>query len=355
MDPKERKEIIVGPAIVAVANAARAFDAPVRYPLILKNFTLDVSNLMVSSRSIFIVLIEHIVGTVIMSILLASKKTRQRFYEQFQSFERRDWLSFFLVSMGSGLGLYFFMLALAYGNPTVAILLQKSQPLITLLFAMLIIHERPTKFYYLALIASLVGIYFMVFESFGQESSNQLLAAIFSLIAAVFWGSNTVWGRILTEKVDYWNLTALRYVGGTILLIGFNFLVGAYTSQNFTLLSETINTFWVPWPRELLSADFQILMNALIAIILVTIFTGGIIPLSLYYFGLRWSRASVGGLAELAFPLLAIFVNFIFLGFGLTDYQIIGAIILLTVVSVMSYVNRKEFEKEEVSTSIESG
>ncbi|MFX0120272.1 MAG: DMT family transporter [Promethearchaeota archaeon] len=355
MDPKERKEIIVGPAIVAVANAARAFDAPVRYPLILKNFTLDVSNPMVSSRSIFIVLIEHIVGTVIMSILLASKKTRQRFYEQFQSFERRDWLSFFLVSMGSGLGLYFFMLALAYGNPTVAILLQKSQPLITLLFAMLIIHERPTKFYYLALIASLVGIYFMVFESFGQESSNQLLAAIFSLIAAVFWGSNTVWGRILTEKVDYWNLTALRYVGGTILLIGFNFLVGAYTSQNFTLLSETINTFWVPWPRELLSADFQILMNALIAIILVTIFTGGIIPLSLYYFGLRWSRASVGGLAELAFPLLAIFVNFIFLGFGLTDYQIIGAIILLTVVSVMSYVNRKEFEKEEVSTSIESG
>ena len=102
----------------------------------------------------------------------------------------------------------------------------------------------------------------------------------------------------------------------------------------------------MPWPRELLPFDFLIPINGFIAIILVTIFTGGVIPLSLYYFGLRWSRASVGGLAELAFPLLAIFVNFIFLGFALTEWQVIGSVILLTVVSVMSYVNRKEYEKE---------
>ncbi len=355
MSPEKRKEVLIGPAVVAAANATRAFDAPVRYPLILKNFTLQVTDPLVSSRSAFIVLIEHIVGAIIVAILLFSRKAHQRLYQQLLSFDRRDWLSFVLVSMGSGLGLYFFMLALAYGNPTIAILLQKSQPLITLAFAMMIMREKPTKFYYLALVASLVGIYFMVFKSFGQGSSNDLLAALFSLIAAGFWGSNTVWGRILTDKVDYWNLTTLRYIGGTIILVGFNLIVGAYTNQNFALLNETINTFWVPWPRELLSSDFQILMNGLIAIILVTIFTGGIIPLSLYYFGLRWSRASVGGLAELAFPLLAIFVNFIFLGFELTGWQIVGAIILLTVVSAMSYVNRKEYEQKQQSNSIESG
>ena len=355
MDTERRKEVLIGPAVVAAANATRAFDAPVRYPLILKNFTLQVNDPLVSSRSAFIVLIEHIVGTIIVAILLFSRKAHQRLYQQLLSFDRRDWLSFVLVSMGSGLGLYFFMLALAYGNPTIAILLQKSQPLITLAFAMMIMREKPTKFYYLALIASLVGIYFMVFELFGEGSSNELLAALFSLIAAGFWGSNTVWGRILTDKVDYWNLTTLRYIGGTIILVGFNLIVGAYTNQNFALLNETINTFWVPWPRELLSSDFQILMNGLIAIILVTIFTGGIIPLSLYYFGLRWSRASVGGLAELAFPLLAIFVNFIFLGFELTGWQIVGAIILLTVVSAMSYVNRKEYEQKQQRNSLESG
>ncbi len=350
MDVKRRKEVIVGPAVVAVANATRAFDAPVRYPLILKNFTLNLADPLVSSRSAFIVLIEHIVGTILVAILLFSRKAHRRLYQQLQSFDRRDWLSFVLVSMGSGLGLYFFMLALAFGSPTIAILLQKSQPLITLAFAIVIMRERPSRFYYLALIASLVGIYFMVFEQFGKGSSNELLAALFSLIAAGFWGSNTVWGRILTDKVDYWNLTTLRYIGGTIILIGFNLIIGAYTAPNFAVLGETINTFWVPWPRELLPFDFLIPINGFIAIILVTIFTGGVIPLSLYYFGLRWSRASVGGLAELAFPLLAIFVNFIFLGDVITGWQAIGAIILLTVVSVMSYVNRREYEKEQAST-----
>ena len=358
MDPERRKEVLIGPAVVAAANATRAFDAPVRYPLILKNFSLQVADQLVSSRSAFIVLIEHIVGTIIVAILLFSRKAHQRLYQQLLSFDRREWLSFVLVSMGSGLGLYFFMLALAYGNPTIAILLQKSQPLITLAFAMMIMREKPTKFYFLALVASLVGIYFMVFESFGGESSNELLAALFSLIAAGFWGSNTVWGRILTDKVDYWNLTTLRYIGGTIILVGFNLIVGAYTTENFNIFGENIKTFWVPpffGPRDFLPADFQILINGLVAIILVTIFTGGVIPLSLYYFGLRWSRASVGGLAELAFPLLAIFVNFIFLGFELTEWQIVGAIILLAVVSVLSYVNRKEYEQEKPSSSLESG
>lgn len=360
MDPERRKEVLIGPAVVAAANATRALDAPVRYALTLKNFSLQFSDPLVSSRSAFIVLIEHIVGTIIVVILLFSRKAHQRLYQQIRSFDRREWLSFVLVSMGSGLGLYFFMLALAYGNPTIAILLQKSQPLITLAFAMMIMREKPTKFYYFALVASLVGIYFMVFESFGQGSPNDLLAAIFSLIAAVFWGSNTVWGRILTDKVDYWNLTTLRYIGGTIILVGFNLVVGGYTTENLNIFGENIKTFWVPVspffrPRDFLPADFQILMNGLVAIILVTIFTGGIIPLSLYYFGLRWSRASVGGLAELAFPLLAIFVNFIFLGFELTVWQIIGAIILLTVVSVMSYVNSKEYEQEKLSSSLESG
>ena len=115
-----------------------------------------------------------------------------------------------------------------------------------------------------------------------------------------------------------------------------NLLVGAYSPANFGVLSETIYTFG--W-------DFNIPVNGFLAIALVTIFTGGIIPLSLYYFGLRWSRASVGGIAELAFPILAIFVNDFFLGFGLTLIQIIGAIILFGVVSLMSYINRIEYEK----------
>ncbi len=354
MDPKERKEVIVGPAIVASANAMRALDAPVRYPLVLKNFSITVNDLQVSSRSAFIVLIEHIIGTIIVTILLFSRNAQQRLYSQLKEFNRKDWLSFFLVSVGSGLGLYFFMLALAYGNPTIAILLQKSQPLITLAFAMIIMNERPSRLYYLTFIISLIGIYFMIIESLGAGSSNELLAALFSLIAALFWGSNTVWGRILTEKVDYWNLTTLRYIGGSIILIVFNLIIAAYSQANFGILGELIHTFGADTPFLDSPVDLGIMMTGLIAIIFVTIFTGGIIPLALYYFGLRWSKASVGGLAELAFPILAIFVNFIFLGFGLTELQLIGAVILFGVVSAMTYINKLEHEKEKAATKTET-
>lgn len=342
MDPQERKEVIVGPAIVAGANAMRAFDAPVRYPLVLKNNELvDPTTwipdpVLVPSRSIFIVLIEHLIGTLLVILLLFTRKAQRTLKKQLQSFDKRDWLSFFLVSVGSGMGLYFFMIAFSHGNPTVAILLQKSQPLITLLFAMIVLQERPSKLFYLILAIAIFGIFLMVVESFGQTATNELIAVFFSLVAAVFWGSNTVWGRILTEKVDYWNLTTLRYIGGSAILIVTNLLVGAYSSDNFGILSETIYTF---------GFDYNIPINGFVAIALVTIFTGGVIPLALYYFGLRWSRASVGGIAELAFPILAIFVNYFFLGWGLTDIQIIGAIILFGVVSLMSYVNRLEYEK----------
>ncbi|MHA1978397.1 MAG: DMT family transporter [Candidatus Hodarchaeales archaeon] len=335
MDPQEQKELILGPAIVAGANAMRAFDAPVRYPLVLTNTS------SVSSRSIFIVLIEHLIGTLLVTILLFSRKANKLLLSQLRSFNKRDWLSLVGVSLGSGLGLYFFMLAFGYGNPTVAILLQKSQPLITLFFAMVLLQERPTKIFYISLIIAFFGIYLMVVESFGAESSDALLAALFSLVAAIFWGSNTVWGRILTDKVDYWNLTTLRYIGGSVILIGTNLIVGAYTPENFEVLSSTLSTFGFA----------EIPINGFLAIALVTIFTGGILPLSLYYFGLRWSRASVGGVAELAFPVLAIFVNFFFFGWGISELQLVGAIILFAVVSVMAYVNKVEHVKAQETVS----
>ncbi|GAH27377.1 unnamed protein product [marine sediment metagenome] len=79
------------------------------------------------------------------------------------------------------------------------------------------------------------------------------------------------------------------------------------------------------------------------------VLTGGVLPLVLYYFGLKRSKATIAGLAELAFPLLAIFVNYFFLGYGLTTLQIIGAGILLVTVSMLSYINTKENEKARMA------
>ncbi|MHA2226940.1 MAG: DMT family transporter [Candidatus Hodarchaeales archaeon] len=346
MDPKRRKEVLAGPAIVASANALRAFDAPVRFPLLLSRYTWaqDLSSaLKLSSFSSFIVTIEHLIGALIITPFIILRRGRYHLISVLKKYQRRDWISVMFVSLGSGLGLYFFLISFALGNPTVAILLQKSQPLITLLVAMLLLKERPTKFYYIAAIFSIFGILLISFEDITNASFFEVLAALSSLIAALFWGSNTVFGRILTDKTDYWDLTTFRYIGGFSILIFFNFLVIAYTPNNFNALLEVFETFPV-------FLDFQnwnpILMNGIMCIIYSAVFTGGVIPLSIYYFGLRWSKASVGGLAELAFPLLAIFVNLIFLGFGLSLTQLLGAILLFGVVTTLSYINVREHEKE---------
>lgn len=348
MDLTDEQKHFVGPPIVAGANAARAFDAPVRYPLLFTRWgSPELSTaLRLSSFSSFLVMIEHIIGVLVIAPFMFFFRGFGHLREVTATFERRDWVAALMVSLGSGLGLYFFLIALAMGNPTVAILLQKSQPLITLFVAMLVLKERPKKRFYMALAVALLGIFLLSFNDIKNAELFGLTAVVCSLIAAGFWGSNTVFGRLLTDKVDYWDLTFFRYIGGAGVLIVFNLLIFAFTPDNINALTETFTTF----PNVF--GGFE--MTGLMIIIYAAILTGGILPLALYYYGLRWSKASVGGLAELAFPLLAVFVNWITLGYFLTDVQILGTIILLLAVTALTYINAKEYEEEKAGKSIES-
>jgi len=344
MDEKD-KQTFLGPIIVSIANAMRAFDAPVRNPMLLSALPSDffynpaaknLSNaLRLSGFSSFIVAIEHIIGALILTPILMLSRGYRHFLNLLKSFESRELFSVAFVSLGSGLGLFFFLISFALGNPTVAILLQKSQPLITLLVAMLILGERPTKFYYVAAVIALIGIFLMSYEDLIAGDFFNLMAALSSLVAAVFWGSNTVFGRILTDKADYWDITVFRYIGGSIILIIFNLIIFNYTPDNFNSLTQSFATFPKLIPIEMLG---------IIAILYSALLTGGILPLALYYFGLRWSKASIGGLAELSFPLLAIFVNFVTLGYGLSGWQILGAFILFGSVMTLSYINTREYK-----------
>ncbi|MHA1984012.1 MAG: EamA family transporter, partial [Candidatus Hodarchaeales archaeon] len=132
------------------------------------------------------------------------------------------------------------------------------------------------------------------------------------------------------------------YVGGFSFLVIFNLLIFAYTPENFNLLTANIQVFG----QDGTVLNFGWEWLGIIAIMYSAIFTGGIIPLAIYYYGLKRSKASIAGLAELAFPVLAVFVNFIFLGFGLTEIQIVGAIILLADVSILSYINAERSFKQ---------
>ena len=336
-----------GPAIVSIANAARAFDAPVRYPVLFRAphlFEESLAGTMAFPRmSSFIAMIEHLFGFLILFPLLWITRGFKKLKEAIKSFDRRDWFSVFFISFGgSALGLFFFLISFAMGNPTIAILLQKAQPLITLIFAFFILKERPRYLFWITLALALVGIGLIatpdIRNSVQTYDYTGLIAILCSLIAATLWGGSTVFGRILTKKVDFWDLTLLRYIGGFIFLVIFNVVLFTYNGEYFGLLAERVTIFKADWGWELPIG---------VCLIYFALLTGGVLPLATYYFGLRRSRASIAGIAELAFPLLAIFVNYYFLGWGLDKFQAIGAGILFFAVSVLSYVNARELEKNK--------
>jgi drug/metabolite transporter (DMT)-like permease len=326
-----------GPAIVSLANAARAFDAPVRYPLIFSSpgvvFPLENTLPMVMPKgSSFIALIEHFFGIMILLPILGIKRGFKKIFAPLKQFTRRDWISLAFISFGgSALGLFFYLISFGLGNPTIAVtpdIIEKMQTSTTL------------------------GAY-------------GIIAVFCSLLAAIFWGGSTVFGRILTEKVDFWNLTLYRYLGGFVFLLFLNIPLLTYTSEYFSMLGNEINVFgyFDSSAGGFVPVDWKWFGG--VGILYAAILTGGVLPLGLYYFGLRRSKAAIAGIAELAFPLIAVVVNYFFLGFGLSSIrylailQIIGAVLLLFSVSVLSYVNAKEMiklkqDKKEKETSNES-
>ncbi|MHA1198809.1 MAG: DMT family transporter [Candidatus Heimdallarchaeaceae archaeon] len=355
-----------GPVLVSLANAARAFDAPVRYPVLFRApflWTQGFQGIMAFPRmSSFVTLIEHFFGLIILFTILFFTRGFGKLKEAVKSFTKLEWIAVIFISFGgSALGLFFFLISFALGNPTVAILLQKSQPIITVIFAFFILKERPKKLFWGALALSLVGIVLIITPDIIIRTSlidigitaniatilavpsletvsayAGLIAILCSLIAATLWGGSTVFGRILTKKVNYWDLTLLRYFGGFVFLVIFNIILFTYNKDYFGMLGQPVGVFG-PWNWQ---------WPMIVCIIFTTIFTGGVLPLALYYFGLKRSKAYIAGLAELAFPLLAILVNYLFLGATLTWFQGSGAIILLITVSTLSFINAKDMAKK---------
>ena len=347
MEEKEEGKLqALGPAVVSIANAARAFDAPVRYPLLFSAPDVFVKTMAMPRASAFVTLIEHLIGVLILGPILFFTRGFKHIIKAIKSFDRRDWIAIIYVSCGgSALGLFFFLISMGIGNPTVAILLQKTQPLITIIFAMLILKEKPTKLFFISLGVAIIGVVLISYDEIWQKTITEgwsfdklgFVAIVCSLVAATFWGGSTVFGRILTKKLHFWDLTLLRYIGGFFFLLVLNACILTYNRTYFQFLLADIGVFYAvtswQWP-------------VIACLVYAAVLTGGVLPLALYYFGLKRSRASIAGLAELAFPLLAIFVNYFFLGWEITWKQGVGAGVLLAMVSALSYINARETEKQ---------
>lgn len=335
MSSVERKLAGWGPVLIFIAAMLWATDAPFRFHL---TRTLDAS---------FIVLAEHAVNVLLILPFIVSG------WREIKALSWKQWLAILAVGIGaSAVASILFTRTFSYVNPSVAIVLQKLQPLIAISLAALFLKERAGKRFWLWAILALFGAYIISFPDFvprlyyGEAWNPNTVGVLLALGAAVLWGLGTVLGRYLlrpvpsvlpsppqstaqensydrsyllhsqapTATVSFQTVAALRFFIAFLFLLVLNFRSG------------TLETIGVLTGKD-------ILFLTIVAI------TSGFTSLFIYYKGLQTTKASVATIAELGFPFLAVIVNAAALGFFLRPMQILGMALLLLAVWGLTKVN----------------
>ncbi|MFA7309428.1 MAG: DMT family transporter [Candidatus Paceibacterota bacterium] len=311
-----RRLLVYGPVLVFFAAVLWATDAPFRV------------HLTQALSSSFIVFAEHGIDVIFaLPILIFG-------WRDLKNLSWREWLAVVAIAIGgSALASIAFTQSFHYVNPSVSILLQKMQPLIAISFAWLFLGERPHARFWIWAVVALFAAYLVSFPHVvprlyeGEAFNPNVIGAALALTAAVLWGASTVFGKFVLRVASFKTLTALRFVVAFVFL-GF---LNAY-QHTFPPMSEITPTDW--------------LFIGVIAL------ASGVFSLFLYYYGLQFTRASIATLAELGFPLAAVFVNAYFIPgawptgtiLGLFPGQWLGTALLLGALYMLSRVNKEESE-----------
>src|SRR3990167_4687802 len=294
-----------GPWLVVIAALLWAVDAPFR-----KFLTQDLS-------STTIVLMEHITIAVLVFIFLF------KYLKELKNLSRREWLAVAFIGFGgSALATVLFTQSFHYLNPSVSILLQKTQPLIAILLAVWVLGEKLSKDFWTWTVVAVFGAYLVTFPDFkpaGWTWNSDTLGVLLALGAAFFWGGSTVFGRYVLNKVSFQMMTSLRFLSALVFLFFMNVYYHTLSQINLTTRKDWLFVF-------------------------ITAIIAGFASLLLYYYGLRSTKAAVATLCELAFPVAAVIVNWIFLGATLESMQIIGGLILLIGITKLTLVNSEAHE-----------
>lgn len=257
----------------------------------------------------FVVFIVHIVPFLLMNTFL------WREYKQLRVLSGKEILLLMLVALtGGAVGTMAIVKALFLVNfqdLSVVVLLQKLQPVFAITLAYFFLKEHLQKNFLLWSSIAIMAGYFL---TFGLElpnfktGSNTTLAAGYSVIAAFCFGSATVLGKRVVNKLSFYSATFFRY-GFTALIM----LIIVLSTRNTNEFNNMTQHNWL-----------------IIGLISLTVGTGAIF---LYYYGLRKVPAMVSTICELCFPLSAVIFDYIFHDKILTPVQwISGAAMLFAIV-----------------------
>ncbi len=298
----------LGPFLVGFAALLWACDSVVRYPLVKLGF-----------NSTLIVFFDHCLGVVLLSPYLLFRYGKSAF-----KISPAQWTGLFVIGAGgSALATVFFTASFRYVNPSVAVLLQKLQPILVVGLSMLFLGERPKKGFYLWAGLACASGFFVSFPDGGGifHPGVSLISrgTVYALAAAALWGLSTVIGKGVLKKVPPLVVTYWRFVFGLITL------------GSMLLFSGTELT---------IPAGVTLLDPFVVKSFLFLALVPGLTGLVLYYQGMRRTPASTTTFMELLFPIGTVLINTFFLGIPLGTTQLIAACVLLFAVTRISLSQR---------------
>ena len=240
-----------------------------------------------------------------------------------KSMERNDWLAFIGVALfGGAIGTMAITKALFYVNYvnlSIVILIQKLQPVFAIIFALLMLREKPAKTFYLWASFAIIGAYFLTFGLSRPQidtSDKTAIAALFAFVAALSFAASTVLSKRALRNIDYQMGTYLRFSFTAIIML---FIVSSMGQ---------------------LDSVSEISFHQMV-IFLIIAFTSGGAAIFLYYYGLKEISASVATICELAFPLTAVVLEYLLRGNLLNWSQWLGALMLIVSIARVSQLNGK--------------
>lgn len=233
----------------------------------------------------------------------------------------RQWLSLAVIGGGGSVAATVaFTLAFARtNNYSVPVLMQKLQPCFALVLARMILKESlPRHFGWLALLG-IGGAYLLSFGLTGnweRLATEDLSVVGFALLAAATWGSCTVFGRLALRDLSFPAVTAARFMLGSVCALG---ALAVFTPDATAEVAKLGSVSW---------ADARAFAGMA--------YFSGLLPMLIYYRGLKTTPASVATLCELSFPLVAVILNWIWLGSALNLGQLLGAALVVTAITAVS-------------------
>ena len=291
---------------VALGASLWATDTLFRHPLVqqLSPFT--------------IVYFEHIFATLISFIALMFSRDRKHIFLSGKEYLAAGFIGVF----GSAIATVLFTMSFQLINPSVAILLQKVQPIFVILFSFLFLGElfKPLFFFWATL--AFTAAYFLSFpngHSITELRSATTTGCVLALLAALLWAISTVAGRLALKNTPAPVLSFWRFAFGLFAMYA---------------LSRRLDTMQVeiPFVPAQKSVMWSLFFMAAVP---------GFLAIRLYYAGLKKVPASAATILELSFPVCALAVNAYYLNIHLSNVQIVAAGVLILAMIGVSQTSKR--------------